>query len=334
MLELLGIGSEEVRIVGIYGMSGIGKTTIAKAVYNMVCEGFEGCSFLSNIKDDSQQPNGLARKQEQLLCDILSWKKIKIDDTDRGVNLIKERLCCRRVLIVLDDLVESTQWRPLVGDRKWFGPGSRILVTTRDEHLLKELEVDERYKVEKLNRQESIQLLSWYAFKRPAPEKDYLELSNSLVEHAQGLPLALEILGSYLFKRSQTEWESFVEKLQKVPHHQIQKKLRISFDTLDDDLLKAMFLDIACFYIGMDKDYVMTILDGCGFFPKIGIEVLLERSLIAIDPHNQKLQMHDLLRDMGREIVREVSPSHLGYRSRLWFHQEVIDVLTKHMVKS
>ncbi|XVE81245.1 hypothetical protein DITRI_Ditri15bG0047900 [Diplodiscus trichospermus] len=85
-----------------------------------------------------------------------------------------------------------------------------------------------------------------------------------------------------------------------------------------------MFLDIACFFVGMDKDYLIAILDGCGFFPKVGIKVLLERSL------TQKLQMHDLLRDMGREIVREVSPSNPGYRSRLWFNQDVLDVLTKH----
>ncbi|XP_022722530.1 TMV resistance protein N-like [Durio zibethinus] len=331
VMRLLDIRSEEVRVVGIYGMSGIGKTTIAKAVYNlMVCEGFEGCSFLSNIEDDSQQPNGLARMQEKLLSDILNGKKFEIDYIDRGVNLIKERLCCRRVFIVLDDLVVSAQWRPLVGDRKWFGRGSRILVTTRDEHLLTELEVDERYKVQQLNHKDSIQFLSWYAFRRPASDKDFFELSNSLVEHVEGLPLALEIFGSSLFKRSLPEWESFLEKLQKVPHQKIQKKLRISFDTLDDDLLKAIFLDIACFYIGMDKDYVMTILDGCGFFPEIGMKVLLERSLIAINPFN-KLEMHNLLRDMGREIVHEVSPSHPGYRSRLWFHQDVVNVLTKHM---
>ncbi|XVF65337.1 hypothetical protein PTKIN_Ptkin09bG0239900 [Pterospermum kingtungense] len=292
----------------------------------MVCESFEGSSFLFSIKDE---PNGLARNQEQLLSDILSWKNIKIDNTDRGINLIKERLRCRRVLLVLDDLDDSVQWRELVGDRNWFCPGSRIIVTTRDEHLLTELEVDRRYKVKGLNKEESIQLLSWYAFKRPVPDEDYLQLSNSLVEHAQGHPLALVILGSYLFKRSQPQWESFVEKLRKVPHHQIHKRLRISnYDALGDDFLKAMFLDIACLYIGMDKNYVMPILDGCGFFPKDGIQVLLERSLIEIDGH--KLKMHDLLRDMGREIVREESPSHPGYRSRLWFHQDVVDVLTNH----
>ncbi|XVF37918.1 hypothetical protein REPUB_Repub20aG0052800 [Reevesia pubescens] len=235
------------------------------------------------------------------------------------------------IIFLFAEKKKKTQWKALVGDGKWFSPGSRILVTTRDEHLLTEAEADERYKVEELNREESIELLSWYAFRKPAPKNDYLQLSNSLVEHAQGLPLALEVLGSSLFKRSQPEWESFLEKLRTVPNHQIQKKLRISYDTLEDDQLKAIFLDIACFFIGMNKDYVMTILVGCGFFPEIGIQVLLERSLITIDPHNQRLKMHDLLRDMGREIVREVSPSHLGYRNRLWFHQDVADVLTKHM---
>ncbi|XVF37917.1 hypothetical protein REPUB_Repub20aG0052700 [Reevesia pubescens] len=108
VMGLLSLGSGEVRMVGIYGMGGIGKTAIAKDVYNRVCEGFEGSSFLANIKDVSQQPNGLERKQEQLLSDILTWKNIKIDNIDRGVSLIKARLCSRRVFIVLDDLDEST----------------------------------------------------------------------------------------------------------------------------------------------------------------------------------------------------------------------------------
>ncbi|XVE84671.1 hypothetical protein DITRI_Ditri17bG0031900 [Diplodiscus trichospermus] len=113
-----------------------------------------------------------------------------------------------------------------------------------------------------------------------------------------------------------------MEKLLHIPHDQIQKKLRISFDTLDDQS-KAIFLDIACFFIGLDKDYVMKILDGCGFFPVIGISVLLERSLITIGQIDHKLRMHDLLRDVGREIVREASPNHIGKRSRLWYHQDV-----------
>ena len=317
VMTLLSIRSDdEVHIVGIYGMGGIGKTTIAKAVYNSICDGFDGSSFLSDIKDIFGQPNGLASIQQQLLSDILNLKIIRIHNVDRGINLIRERLCHRRVLIVLDDVDDSTQLNSLVGDLKWFGVGSRIIVTTRDERVLTELEVDERYKVEELNLEESLQLFSWHAFRTPNPKNGYFQLSKSVVDHVQGLPLALEILGSHLFKRSQLEWESVVEKLRQIPHDQIQKKLRISFDTLDNQS-KAIFLDIACFFIGMDKEYVMKILDGCGFFPVIGVSTLLERSLITIGQKDHKLKMHDLLQDMGREIVRELEPNHIGRRSRL-----------------
>jgi len=139
-------------------------------------------------------------------------------------------------------------------------------------------------------------------------------------------------LGSYLCKRSIGENRSAVKKLKKIPHHQIQRKLQLSFNALDDDDKKGIFLDIACFFIGMDVDYVSTLLDGCGFHSRIGIEVLMQRSLIATNWYN-KLRMHDLLRDMGREIIREMSPNHPGKRSRLWFQKDVLDVLRKKMVR-
>ncbi|XVE84680.1 hypothetical protein DITRI_Ditri17bG0032800 [Diplodiscus trichospermus] len=235
VIAVLRTGSvEEVGVAGIYGMGGIGKTTIAKAVYNSISDGFDGSSFLPDIKDISMQRNGLASIQQQLLSDILNLESIRIPNVDRGINLIQERLCHMRVLIVLDGVDDSTQLKSLAGDRKWFGVGSRIIVTSRDERLLTELEVDQRYPVEALNLEESLQLFCWHAFKRPNPKNGYFELSKRVVEHVQGLPLALEVLGSHLFKRNQFEWESVVEKLLHIPHDQIQKKLRISFDTLDN----------------------------------------------------------------------------------------------------
>jgi len=122
-----------------------------------------------------------------------------------------------------------------------------------------------------------------------------------------------------------------LEKLQKIPHHQIQEILRISLKSLDDGTMD-IFLDIACFFVGMDKEYVIKILDGCGFFPIIGFNILAQRSLVTID-HENKLRMHDLIRDMGREIIREKSPNLPGKRSRLWFHEDVLNVLRNHTVK-
>ncbi|XP_042497572.1 uncharacterized protein LOC122076324 [Macadamia integrifolia] len=323
---LLNAGSNDVRIIGIWGIGGIGKTTIAKAIYNLIFRRFEGSSFLANVREISKHHDGLIHLQENLFSDILHKQSFKISSVDRGICMIKQRLSCKMVLIVLDDVNESNQINALVRERAWFGPGSRIIITTRDEHLLNELEVDEIYKVPALDRKESIQLFSWHAFGMDHPLKEYATHANGIVEYLGGLPLALEVLGSFLFdKRSKREWESVLQKLKRIPEDRVMEKLRISFDGLDDQEEKEIFLDIACFFIGMDRGYVQKILDGCGLFSEIGITVLNQRSLIIIKENNQ-LTMHDLLRDLGREIVRGESEDP-GKRSRLWFHEDVRDVL-------
>ncbi|GMP78057.1 hypothetical protein CsSME_00034133 [Camellia sinensis var. sinensis] len=325
--SLLSIGSDDVRMIGIYGLGGIGKTTIAKAVYNHIFLQFEGSCFLANVREFAGQLNGLVQLQEQLLFELLGIKNLKIDNVDRGMNLIKERLYSKRVLIVLDDLDQLNQLNSLAGNRDWFGPGSRIIITTRDEHLLKGLKVHERYMAKKLNHKESLQLFNWHAFGETNPLENYADLANGIVSYASGLPLALEVLGSYLFGRNMVEWKSAFDKLQQIPHEKIQEKLRISFDALDDNI-KDIFLDIACFFIEMDREYVITILNGCGFFAEIGISVLISRCLLRISENN-KLMMHDLVRDMGREIIREKYPKEPEKRSRLWLHEDVCYVLQK-----
>ncbi|XP_058756847.1 disease resistance protein RPV1-like [Vicia villosa] len=319
--------SNDVLLLGMWGMGGVGKTTIAKAIYNKIGRNFDGRSFLANIREVWEAGVGQVNLQEQLLSDICKEMTTKIQSIEKGKIILQDRLCHKRILIVLDDVNTLDQLNALCGSHKWFGSGSRIIITTRDRHILRGNRVNQVYEMKNMDDRESIELFSWHAFKQAGPTKDFVGISKNVVEYSGGLPLALEVLGSYLFDRAVTEWHSVLEKLKRIPNDQVQKKLKISYDGLSDDTEKEIFLDIACFFIGMDRNDVMLVLNGCGLFAEIGISILIERSLVIVDDKN-KLGMHDLLRDMGREIIREESPRVLEKRSRLWFHDDVHEVLS------
>ena len=161
--------------------------------------------------------------------------------------MIKNRFCHNRILLVLDDVDQLDQLNKLAGNQIWYGLGSRVVITTRDKHLLQILGVDEIYEANGLTDDESLHLLSLKAFKKGHPPKDYLKLSEDFVYYAYGIPLAIEILGLFLCGRSINEWKSTLKRLKEFPENEIVQVLRISFEGLHETE-KEIFLNIACFF--------------------------------------------------------------------------------------
>ncbi|KAG6676478.1 hypothetical protein I3842_15G153200 [Carya illinoinensis] len=308
----------------IFGTGGIGKKTISNDIYNQISSQFERSCFLRNIRETSKlkkqwfsqkyvntlifpqqkQVGGLIQLQNTLLSEILGTR-LDINDVDRGIGVIWHRLQSKMILLILDDVDEMVQLEKLAGNRAWLGSGSRVIITTRDQHLLDNSKVDLKYEVRTLNVNKALQLFSLYAFEKNEPLKDFVDLSKQVTNYAQGLPLASTVLGSDLKGRSIHQWKSTLD----------------NYDSLEDNE-KDMFLDIAFFLKGEPLAKVMEIFDSCGFFPVHGIQRLIDKCLIYTFNY-EYFWMHDLLRDMGQEIVREKLAKDLSKRSRLWFHEDV-----------
>ncbi|KAJ0896143.1 putative TIR domain, P-loop containing nucleoside triphosphate hydrolase [Helianthus annuus] len=313
----LKIGSDGVRIVGIWGVGGGGKTTLASAAYAELSHQFEAHCFLQNIREESNK-NGLEKLQEKILSVALKTKDIVIGSEIEGRSMIERKLRSKRVLVVLDDVDDVKQLEELAGAHDWFGEGSRIIITTRDEHLLSTRYADEVYEVSLLSHDEAMELFRRHAYRKDKPVEDYEMLSEEVVSYAGGLPLALEVLGSFLYDKNKDEWKCALARLKDIPDDEVTKRLKISYDGLTA-IEKVLFLDIACCCRGMHKDEAMMVLDACDLHPGIGIKVLVQKSLIKVsDGRYGRFEMHDLIEEMAHNIVRGEHPKNPEKHSRIW----------------
>eukprot|EP00256_Glycine_max_P060231 XP_014628994.1 disease resistance-like protein DSC1 isoform X2 [Glycine max] len=321
--------SSNVRVIGIWGMGGIGKTTIAQEILNKLCSGYDGYCFFVNVKEEIRR-HGIITLKEIFFSTLLQ-ENVKMITANGLPNYIKRKIGRMKVLIVLDDVNDSDLLEKLFGNHDWFGPGSRIILTTRDKQVLiaNKVHVDDIYQVGVLNPSEALELFILHAFNQKHFDMEYYKLSKRVVCYAKGIPLVLKVLGGLLCGKDKEVWESQLDKLKNMPNTDVYNAMRLSYDDLDRKEQK-IFLDLACFFIGLDVkvDLIKVLLkdNERDNSVVVGLERLKDKSLITISKYNI-VYMHDIIQEMGWEIVRQESIEDPGSRSRLWDADDIYEVL-------
>ncbi|XP_056164625.1 disease resistance protein RPV1-like [Syzygium oleosum] len=275
--------------------------------------------------------------QKKLLSDTIGATSTDgIHDTNDGINRIRKGLSEKKVMVVVDNVNDKEQLENLARSYKWFGSGSRIIITVRDKRTIPyRTMLDEEnqtrpsyymdYPVKEMPLDQAILLFSKHAFRSDTPPKDWHNFSKVVVLSIGRLPLTLEVVGSLFANTDRSKWHETLKDLKQVPHEEVRDTLMISFNKLDPRK-KAIFLDIACFCIGEDKTHAYYMWDDCGYSPRSAIDDLLLMSLIKIDEHN-KFWMHDEIRDLGRYLVKEENFEDAGKRRWVWIDKNTLDVL-------
>nr|AXU93619.1 RPP4/RPP5-like protein [Arabidopsis thaliana] len=295
--SVLCLESKEARMVGIWGQSGIGKSTIGRALYSQLSSQFPLRAFLTYKSTSGSDVSGMKLSWEkELLSEILGQKDIKIEH----FGVVEQRLKHKKVLILLDDVDSLEFLKTLVGKAEWFGSGSRIIVITQDRQLLKAHEIDLVYEVELPSQGLALKMICRSAFGKDSPPDDYRELAVEVVELAGNLPLGLSVLGSSLKGRDKDEWVKMMPRLRNDSDDKIEETLRVGYDSNVKELLED----------------------------DVGLTMLAEKSLLRITPDGH-IEMHNLLEKLGREIDLAKSKGNPGKRQFLTNFEDIREVLTE-----
>ncbi|XP_020262234.1 putative disease resistance protein RGA4 [Asparagus officinalis] len=313
----------KLQVLAITGMGGIGKTTLAKNIFNhtrvksefstkiWVCisQNFSETSLLKEIiRGAGGDPCNLQTKAEL-------------------EPRLKEAVSGKTFILVLDDVWRADVWAHLLRNPLQSGAaGSRVLVTTRDTNVAMQMGAAEHiHALEKLPPESGWELLckSLYVTGEEEEMQSLRDVGGEIVDKCDGLPLAIKSIAGVLITkgRNRREWEKVLEKdawsMGELPED-VRGALYLSYEDLPSNL-KQCFLYCSLFpedylfdraelvkywaaegFAETQNDYFLEPAEEC-------LEELVRRNLIYKESDYQRYKMHDLLRSLAQFLSQDES---------------------------
>ncbi|GAY60968.1 hypothetical protein CUMW_206170, partial [Citrus unshiu] len=310
---------DNTKMVGLHGLGGVGKTTLAKFVGNQLRE--EKIFDEVGIATVSQDPNIINVQNE--LVKSLGWELTEKDEEERAdrLRLMFSESKGRKILIILDDVWKELDLETVgipVGDRD---NCCKILLTTRLQQVCDRMGCDTRIKLDALDQAEGLDLLRKHAGIDVA-DKTLTDVSKRVADECKGLPLAIKAVGSALRGRTADEWNVALDKLQNAKLDKIEGIdkdsqgvygcLKFSYDYLNGEDSRSCFLLCSLF----PEDYKIDLEDLLGYAVGLAwyqaesienarsllrgtIKGLKDSSLLLDTDDDGFVKMHDVVRDVA-----------------------------------
>ncbi|KAJ0750723.1 putative virus X resistance protein-like, coiled-coil [Helianthus annuus] len=311
----------EVRVYGIWGMGGLGKTTLAQLVYNheRVSQNFELKSwvYVSQNFQVKEIIKGIITSIEKKECTFTRLEELQ--------ETLRNKLRGKKFIIVLDDVWienrEKTKWDQLSEILSCGDEGSIVVMTTRSQNTCQMMaKVPElQHELGCLSESDSWLLFKKFAFAKGREWDNISELEPigmEIVEKCQGLPLAVKTLGSLMWsKSSSNDWKRVKDNhIWELQENKVLPALKLSYDTLLPHI-KRCFAYCCVFPKGyeMEKDVLISLWASNGLIPPrreidlyvLGEEILnclVWRSFFQVVDtffNEYVYKMHDLMHDMA-----------------------------------
>ncbi|KAK4756262.1 hypothetical protein SAY87_006389 [Trapa incisa] len=282
------ISDENVSVVPIVGIGGLGKTSLAKLIYDdEKVKKYYGIRFWVCVSDNFDE--------RIIMRKILQQYDGSGKPEDCIIDKLPKNIEGKKYLLVLDDVwnKNQTRWLNLMKFLRNSAKGSKILVTTRDEDVARTMTRDESYKLKGLSKEKSLSLLMKMAYKKEGEWKNQRleEIGTEIANKCCGVPLAIMTIARLLCsKDTDKDWEVFNSREFaniKQEAGDILPTLKLSYDILPSQL-KQCFTYCRLF----PKDYEFKPIDL--------IDLWMAQGFLK-SPYNRS--MEDVGRDYFMELV-------------------------------
>ncbi|AES87176.1 disease resistance protein RGA2 [Medicago truncatula] len=313
---------ENVSIISIIGIGGLGKTALAQLVYNdkEVQQHFQLKKWVC-VSDDFDV-KGIASK-------IIESKTN--DEMDKVQLELREKVEGRRYLLVLDDNWNEDRdlWLELMRLLKGGAKGSKIIITARSEKVAKASGTSSIFNLKGLDEKQSWRLFSQLAFENDKEQEneEFVSVGKEIVKKCAGVPLAIRSIGSLIYSMRKEDWSTFKNKdLMKIDEqgdNKIFQLIKLSYDHLPFHLKKCfafcslfpkdfLICKITLIRLWIAQGFVQSSSDESTSLEDIGDKYfmdLVHKSFfqnITEDNYygSVSCQMHDIVHDLASVISR------------------------------